>query len=137
MGEVEEEGGEGEADGEEERDEDQDGSQPPTLLDGNNPAGQTVQLGKDMILLTDLTELYLQSFDVGRDSWRVWLPAEQVKGEEGEVEHVGRGETIVSQAGQITEQRSSVILTEVQLPLHHPHLLRPLALAQLGQEDQK
>ena len=47
MREVEEEGGEGEAQGEEERDQDQEGSQPPALLDGNNPAGQTVQLGQD------------------------------------------------------------------------------------------
>ena len=109
MREVEEEGGEGEAEGEEERHQDEDGSQPPALLDGNNPAGQTVELGQELILQTDLAEFYLESFDVCSDGWRVWLPAEQVEREEGEVEHVCRGQTVVSQAGQITEQRNSLI----------------------------
>ena len=65
------------------------------------------------------------------------MPAEQVEGEEGEVEHVGRGETVVRQAGQITEERSSVILTEVQLAARPLHLTRLRALAELGQEEEK
>ena len=93
-------------------------------------------------LLTE-TEFYLQSFDVGSGGRRVWLPAEQVEGEEGEVEHVGGGEAVVRQAGQVTEQRNSGVLTEVQTtstalsPLHHLQLIRILALAQFCQEDQK
>ena len=47
VGEVEEVGGEGEAQGEEERHHQQQGSQPPALTDGNDPAGQSVQLGRE------------------------------------------------------------------------------------------
>ena len=75
-------------------------------------------------------EFYLQSFDVCSGGGRVGLPAEQVEGEEGEVEHVGGGETVVRQAGQITEQGNSLILSEVQGSATS-------LLAQFCQEDKK
>ena len=139
MGEVEEEGGEGEAEGEEEREEDEEGRQPPALLDGNNPARQTIQLGQEVTELTGPeSHLHLQSFHVGRAGRGVGLSAEQVEGEEGEVEHVGGGEAVVRHAGQITEERNSVILSEVETPRPHHHpLTRLLALAEFCQEDQK
>ena len=84
--------------------------------------------------MTELTgpesHLHLQSFHVGRAGRGVGLSAEQVEGEEGEVEHVGGGETVVRQAGQITEQGNSLILSEVQGSATS-------LLAQFCQEDKK
>ena len=51
VGEVEKEGGEREADGEAEWRENKERSEPPTLLDRNDPTGESVQLSKGWSLV--------------------------------------------------------------------------------------
>ena len=98
-GEVEEEGREAEAQGQEQGDQEQQGGQPPGLLDGHNPALQPVQL---------------ESLEVAGDVGGVGLAAEEVEAEDGEIEHAGGGEHVVSQAAQLTQQGRRVIPGEVR-----------------------
>ena len=68
-------------------------------MDGDNPAGQTVQL---------------QCLEVGADAGWVGLATEEVEGEEGEEEHGGGGKDCVQHGADLTQQWYRLILGQIE-----------------------